>query len=135
LAAIIQFFIDFYQGPRGPYGKGVVGHCTSSHSLNSPLLSVSFVSVGRIYNSMSVDVARCGVFVTVGCPSVRPFVRPSVDSSRLSSHICRRRQSAAASGQRQYCDLRRIDADLQISFKLCSMCKKERPVYALIEVG
>jgi len=34
-----------------------------------------------------------------------------VGGSRLSIHICRQRHSAAASGQRQCCDLRRIDAD------------------------
>jgi len=47
------------------------------------------------------------IYVTVGCPSVCP-----VDSSNLAIHICRRRQSAATSGQRQCCGRRRIDADL-----------------------
>jgi len=43
--------------------------------------------------------------------SVRPSVFP-VGSRRLSVHICRRCQSAVASGQRHCCDPRRIDADL-----------------------
>jgi len=58
---------------------------------------------------------RCRVYVTVGCPSVRPSVCPSVcpvDSSRLSIDICRRRQRARACGPRQCGDPRRIDADL-----------------------
>ena len=30
-------FIDFNRVPRGPYGKGFVGHCSSGHSFNPPL--------------------------------------------------------------------------------------------------
>ena len=51
--------------------------------------------------------------------SVRPYVCLSVclsvcpvDSSRLLINICRRRQSAAVSGQHQCYDPKRIDADL-----------------------
>jgi len=34
----MQIFIDFHQGIRGPYGKGLVGHYASGHFLNPPLL-------------------------------------------------------------------------------------------------
>jgi len=34
----MQIFIDFHQGLRGPYGKGLVGHYASGHFLNPPLL-------------------------------------------------------------------------------------------------
>ena len=47
-----------------------------------------------------------------GRVSVRPSVCPVDSSCRLSIHICRRSHSVAASGQRQCCDPRRIDADL-----------------------
>jgi len=30
------FYCFFIRGLRGPYGKGLVGHCTSCHSLNPP---------------------------------------------------------------------------------------------------
>jgi len=48
-----------------------------------------------------------------GRVSVRPSVCP-VNSSRFSLHICRRRQSAAASRQRQCFDPRTIDAYLSV---------------------
>jgi len=38
LAAVVQFLLIFYRGLQGPYGKGLVGHCTSDHSLNPPLV-------------------------------------------------------------------------------------------------
>jgi len=41
-----------------------------------------------------------------------------VDSSRLSIDICRRRQSAAARGQRQCCDPTRIDADVLVQSRV-----------------
>ena len=31
-----NFLLIFIRGLRGPYGKGLVGHCTSGHSLNPP---------------------------------------------------------------------------------------------------
>ena len=40
----MQIFIDFHQGLRGPYGKGLVGHCTSGHSLNPPLRAIQLDS-------------------------------------------------------------------------------------------
>jgi len=46
--------------------------------------------------------------------SVRLSVCPA-DSSRLSIHVCRRRQSVVASGQRRCCDPRRINADLVLN--------------------
>jgi len=45
--------------------------------------------------------------MSVVCPSVHPE-----DISLLSIDVCHRRQSAAATGQRRWCDPRRIDADL-----------------------
>jgi len=57
-----------------------------------------------------IDTGR--ICVKVECPSVRPSVRLSVCMSRRSiAADCRRRQSAAASGQRQCSDPRRIDAE------------------------
>ena len=50
------------------------------------------------------------VYVTVGCPSVCLPVLSIAAAFRVRIHICRQRQSAAASGQRQMCDPRRIDA-------------------------
>jgi len=42
-----KFFIDFHRGLRGPYGKGLVGHCTSGHSLNPPLRP-SFTAANQV---------------------------------------------------------------------------------------
>jgi len=39
----------FIRGLREPYGKGLVGHCTSGHSLNPPLIIIYHPRSGVVY--------------------------------------------------------------------------------------
>jgi len=50
------FLSIFIRGFRGPYGKGLVGHCTSDHSLNPPLGVIKVSQTGR--SSSVADAVR-----------------------------------------------------------------------------
>ena len=85
------------------------------HSDRNPaLLSVLFYHriflCDKVYWRCRHSMRR-RVYVTVGCPSVRLSVCPI---NSLSIHSYRRRQIAAASGQRKFCDPRRIDTHLYV---------------------
>ena len=66
-------FIDFHQGPpRTIYGKGLVGHCTSGHSLNPPLCVP--VTFSRYFDSgykFTVPTRELGILLQrCTCPQV-----------------------------------------------------------------
>ena len=49
------FLLIFIRGLRGPYGKGLVGHCTSGHSFNPPL-PVRCRELARIFRLQDEEV-------------------------------------------------------------------------------
>jgi len=84
------FFIDFHQGLRGPYGKGLVGHCTSGHSLN-PLLSLL-----RSSRDHSVDPGRCTRSGAVSYPQQllpAPDINRYLACSKPAACCCRCRST------------------------------------------
>jgi len=52
------FFIVFIRGLRRPYGKGLVGHYTSGHSLNPPLI-IQCTPGGLTYLLIIFSRAHC----------------------------------------------------------------------------
>ena len=56
LAAVMQIFIDFHQGLRGPYGKGLVGHYASGHFLNPPLPAAAAAAAAAVYCSVDARI-------------------------------------------------------------------------------
>ena len=58
----MQIFIDFHQGLRGPYGKGLVGHWTSDHSINPPLIGGSLFALSQSHEECEDCKAREQVY-------------------------------------------------------------------------
>jgi len=86
------FLLIFIRGLRGPYGKGLVGHCTSGDSLSPPLRSGRTVGLQlavmmtTYVNTEIVIAGPCACSRDTDQYSAQATVhRPAVDQTVLPS--------------------------------------------------
>jgi len=93
LAAVMPIFLlIFTRVLRGPYGKGLVGHCTSGHSLNPPLVLIGRRSAddGGLRGSRRLQWSRRRSRLLPGTDSRRriPSIQSTSDDSSIRLQAC-----------------------------------------------